>query len=243
MLDTDLSRGSGLLMVAPTYNERANLEFLAGAFFGFASDAHLLIVDDRSPDGTAERCRELAAQYPRLHCLERSGPRGLGRAYLEGMQWGLERGFAVVGTMDADLSHHPRHLPSMIQALGRADVVVGSRYVRDGGTVNWRVRRILLSRTANAFAARLLNLPAHDVTSGFRLYRAEVMRRISFASITSNGYSFLAEMLYRLRRAGASIAEVPIMFHDRTLGVSKLAPREIYVGAYRLVRLRLRRLD
>jgi len=227
-------------MVVPTYNERANLSELAARFFGVSTSADLLVVDDRSPDGTADLCRELQARYPGLRLLVREGPRGLGRAYLAGIRAGLEAGYDAIGTMDGDLSHDPSYLPAMAALLQRADVVIGSRYVRDGGTVNWRLRRILLSWLANRFAAGLLRVPAHDVTSGYRLYRAETLRRIALDEIRSTGYSFLVEILYRLHRAGARVAEAPILFVDRTLGESKLGTREIYLGAFQLLRLRLR---
>jgi dolichol-phosphate mannosyltransferase len=226
------------LMVVPTYNERSNLADLAERFFAAPVAADLLVVDDQSPDGTAALCRELQARFPRLQLLERSGPRGLGRAYLAGLRAGLEAGYDAIGTMDGDLSHDPAYLERMVELLGQADVVIGSRYVRDGGTVNWRLRRILLSWLANRFAAGLLRVPAHDVTSGFRLYRAAALRRIALDEIRSTGYSFLVEVLYRLYRSGARIAEAPILFVDRTLGESKLGTREIYLGALQLLRMR-----
>jgi dolichol-phosphate mannosyltransferase len=227
------------LVVVPTYNERENLPELAERFFTQLPEAHLLVVDDQSPDGTAALARELASRYPGLELLERRGPRGLGRAYLAGLERGLTAGFEVVGTMDADLSHDPRYLPGLLARLADRDIAIGSRYVKDGGTVNWRLRRILLSWLANRFAAQVLRIPAHDVTSGFRMYRSEALRRIDLQRITSNGYSFLVELLDRLHRTGASIGEMPIIFVDRTLGKSKLGTREIYVGAYRLLLLRM----
>lgn len=227
------------LLVVPTYNERANLQDLVTRFFAAVPRCHLLVVDDESPDGTAELCSELQRLHPGLHLLRRKGPRGLGRAYIAGLRYGLDHGYDVIGTMDADLSHNPEHLKAMLPLSRTHDVVVGSRYIRDGGTINWRIRRILLSWLANRFAASLLRIPAHDMTSGYRLYRRQALERIPFEEITSNGYSFLVEMLYRLHRQGCTIAESPIVFYDRTLGESKLAPREIYIGAFRLIRLRL----
>lgn len=228
-----------LLLVVPTYNERANLEELAARVFGAVPDCHLLIVDDDSPDGTAELCRELQARHPNLRLLHRKTGRGLGRAYLAGLDQGLRDGFELVGTMDADLSHNPAHLPGMLELARSHDVVIGSRYVRDGGTINWRIRRILLSWLANMFAAKLLGMPVHDATSGYRLYRATALRRLALQEINSTGYSFLVELLYRLHRLGCSIGECPIIFYDRTLGESKLGGREIWIGALRLFRLRV----
>ena len=228
-----------VLLVVPTYNERDNLQELVARVFTVAPDCHLLIVDDDSPDGTAELCGELQRQFPGLRLLRRTGARGLGRAYVAGLRYGIERRYAVIGTMDADLSHNPDHLKAMLPLTVNHDVVVGSRYIRDGGTINWRIRRILLSWLANRFAAWLLRVPAHDMTSGYRLYRRQALEQIPLDEITSNGYSFLVEMLYRLHREGCTIAESPIIFYDRTLGVSKLNPREIYIGAFRLIALRL----
>ncbi|MFL6232802.1 MAG: polyprenol monophosphomannose synthase [Thermoanaerobaculia bacterium] len=225
--------------MVPTYNERTNLQDLVTRVFSAAPHCHLLVVDDDSPDGTADLCVELQRQYPGLELLRRTGARGLGRAYIAGLRYGLERSYEVIGTMDADLSHNPDHLKAMLPLALTHDVVVGSRYIRDGGTINWRIRRILLSWLANRFAAWLLRVPAHDMTSGYRLYRRQALEQIPFDEITSNGYSFLVEMLYRLHRRGCTIAESPIVFYDRTLGESKLSSREIYVGAFRLILLRL----
>ncbi|HXT51590.1 MAG TPA: polyprenol monophosphomannose synthase [Thermoanaerobaculia bacterium] len=231
-----------LLLVSPTFNERGNLEELVTRVFAAAPRCNLLIVDDGSPDGTGALCRELATRHPGLQLLERNGPRGLGRAYVAGLQYGLDHGFEVIGTLDADLSHDPAHLRSMLAMTLAHDVVVGSRYVRDGGTINWRIRRILLSWLANRFAAWLLRIPVHDTTSGYRLYRASALAEIPLDRISSTGYSFLVELLYRLHRAGCSIGESPIVFYDRTLGESKLGAREIYVGAMRLLLLRTSRV-
>jgi dolichol-phosphate mannosyltransferase len=153
----------------------------------------------------------------------------------------LNNGFQIIGTMDADLSHDPSYLPAMLKLLGNHDVVIGSRYISGGGTVNWGIHRRLLSWFANQFAATLLRVPAHDITSGYRLYRREALEWIRETEIKSTGYSFLGELLYRAYRGGARIAEHPIVFHDRTLGVSKLHRREIYLGAINLLRLRFSR--
>ena len=227
-----------LLVIVPTYNEAANIATLVEQFFSVMPQAHLLVVDDASPDGTAVRVDELTATHPNLSLLSRTGERGLGRAYTEGILYGLNNAFDVIGTMDADLSHDPANLPRMLALLETCDVVIGSRYIPDGGTVNWTVGRILLSWLANKFAAILLQIPANDITSGYRLYRRKALEWIRTAEIKSTGYSFLGELLYRAYRSGARIAESPIIFHDRTFGVSKLHRREIYLGAINLLRLR-----
>jgi dolichol-phosphate mannosyltransferase len=229
------------LIVVPTYNESANIPQLVPQIFASLDDAHVLIVDDNSPDGTAEVVEGLCESYPRLHLQRRAGERGLGHAYTAGIRYGLDNEFQIIGTMDADLSHDPVHLPAMRALLEQNDVVIGSRYVRDGGTVNWTIGRILLSWTANTFAAALLRIPAHDITSGYRLYRRQALQWIRNTEVKSTGYSFLGELLYRAYREGARIAEHPIVFHDRTMGISKLHRREIYLGALNLLRLRFSR--
>lgn len=226
------------LIVVPTYKESSNIAQLVPQFFANAPNAHLLVVDDDSPDGTAETVQKLMATYPHLGLLRRQGERGLGRAYTAGIRHGLENGFQVIGTMDADLSHNPTYLPHMLALLKTCDVVIGSRYVPDGGTVNWTIRRILLSWLANKFAATLLQIPAHDITSGYRLYHRNALEWMRTEEVRSTGYSFLAEVLYRVHLGGARIAEYPIIFHDRVLGHSKLHRREIYLGALNLLRLR-----
>jgi dolichol-phosphate mannosyltransferase len=226
------------LIVVPTYNESANITELVRQIFSSLDQANVLIVDDSSPDGTADVAERLREIHPRLHLLRRTGERGLGRAYTAGICYGLDNDFQIIGTMDADLSHDPANLPAMRALLRTNDVVIGSRYVRGGGTVNWSAGRILLSWTANKFAAALLRIPAHDITSGYRLYRRQVLEWIRTTEVKSTGYSFLGELLYRVYRNGARIAELPIVFHDRTRGVSKLHRREIYLGAINLLRLR-----
>lgn len=229
------------LLVVPTYNESANIAELVSRVFAYVENVHLIVVDDGSPDGTATIVEELQRTHPNLLLLRRTGERGLGRAYVAGIQYGLDNGFAVIGTMDADLSHDPAYLPRMLTLLQTADVVIGSRYIRDGGTINWRIRRILLSWLANKYAAKLLHMPAHDLTSGYRLYRRRTLELLQPQQIRSTGYSFLAELLYRAYRTGAVIVESPIVFYDRTMGASKLRSREIYIGAFNLLRLRFSR--
>ena len=238
---SSLSAGERTLIVVPTYNEGANIPELIAKIFAHLPDADVLIVDDQSPDGTAELVDKLRDTHSRLHLLRRNGPRGLGYAYTAGIRYGLDNEFAVIGTMDADLSHNPAHLPGMLALLSNADVVIGSRYIRDGGTVNWSIYRVALSRTANKFASSLLRIPAHDITSGFRLYRRGALEWLRTTEIKSTGYSFLAELLYRAYRGGAKIVEHPIIFHDRINGVSKLRRREIYLGAMNLMRLKFSR--
>lgn len=235
------SPAAATLIVTPTLDERENLPELVERTLSALPTGDLLVVDDASPDGTADLCADLARQTPRLHLLRRTGPRGLGHAYRAGFAFGIERGYDVIGTMDGDLSHAPEDLPRLLAELARgADIVIGSRYIHGGGTVDRHPGRVLVSRSANRFSALLLRMPVHDVTSGFRLYLASLLRRVRLAEIRSTGYSFLVELLYRSHRRGAAIAEVPILFTERRRGRSKLRPREIYRGAATLVGLRLR---
>ena len=229
------------LIVVPTFNERANVGELVRDIFAQVNDIHVLVVDDDSPDGTADFVQNLSERYPNLAVLRRTNERGLGLAYTAGILHGLDHGFEIIGTMDADLSHDPAYLPEMLRLLHSNEVVIGSRYITGGGTVNWGIYRRLLSWFANKFAATLLQIPAHDITSGYRLYRRRALEWIRTTEVKSTGYSFLGELLYRAYRSGARIAESPIIFHDRTMGVSKLHRREIYLGAINLLRLRFSR--
>ena len=229
------------LIVVPTYNESGNIQQLIDAIFANLPDVHVLVVDDDSPDKTGELVEKIAMSCAALQLIRRKGERGYGRALTAGIHYGLDNGFDVIGTMDADLSHDPAYLLPMMDRLATHEVVIGSRYVRDGGTVNWGLHRVLLSWFANTFAAALLQIPARDITSGYRLYRRTALEWIRTTEIKSSGYSFLGELLYRAYRGGAGIAEYPIVFHDRTRGASKLGRREIYLGAMNLLRLRFSR--
>jgi dolichol-phosphate mannosyltransferase len=236
---SDSSRGWPLIVV-PTYNERENLPGLVAGVFAAVPDAKVLVVDDDSPDGTAALCREMMAQYPGLDIVVRRGQRGLGGALIAGYKEGLARGAAVVGSMDCDLSHDPAELPAMLALLADHDVAAASRYMPGGGTVGWGFHRKVLSWSANRFAALLLGLRIRDLTTNFRLIRTTQLRRVSLDDIVSSGYSFQVEILYRLVRSGARIAEHPITFVDRRAGNSKMSPAEIRSGIVSLLKLRRR---
>ena len=234
-------RADDTLIIVPTLNEAENVGLLLPEIAKHVGDAHILVVDDESSDGTAARAREIGHEISNpVEVAERRGEPGLGRAYSHGFRHGLERGYNTIVTMDADLSHNPEYLPEMLAKLSEADLVIGSRYIAGGGVVNWPKRRVLLSWTANHFARLLLGLKGHDLTSGFRAYRRSVLTEIDLDGIRSNGYSFLVEVLYHASRPGRRVAEVPIIFHDRSHGTSKISKREIYRGALTLGRLRLR---
>ena len=226
-----------ILIIIPTYNESENIKLLMEQIVNTISDADILIVDDDSPDGTAQEVGTFAKNISaNIDVIVRKGVRGLGSAYITGFKYGLKYKYDI--TMDADLSHNPRYLPTFLKAIEHYDVVVGSRYIKDGGTINWRIRRILLSWLANKFARFVLNLKGHDLTSGFRAYRRPILEAINLDKVRSNGYSFLVEMLFLTQKKGARVKETPIIFYDRTMGKSKISKREIYRGGFTLIRLR-----
>ncbi len=228
------------LVILPTYNEAQNVLSLARAILATDAGLDVLVVDDASPDGTGDLVERERAAESRLSLLRRAGKLGLGTAYLAGFRWGLDHGYGRVLTMDCDGSHDPRYIPAMLGSLGRFDMVVGSRYVHGGGVVNWPRHRRALSAFANFYARVLLRLPVRDCTSGFRLYTREVLETVDPFAIRSSGYSFLEEITWRVARFGFRIGEVPIVFEQRTLGISKIDSSEIYLAAWRVLALAFR---
>jgi dolichol-phosphate mannosyltransferase len=214
------------LAALATYNERDNLGPLVREIRGVLPAAHVLVTDDNSPDGTGKLADELAVTDPYVHVQHRTGKLGLGTAILAGMRYAIEHGYDHVISMDADYSHHPRYLPALVAGMQRNDVMIGSRYVPGGGTVNWPVSRRLMSGGVNAVSRILMRLPARDTSGGFRCYRVATLRKTQLDNLLSTGYSFQEEMLYRCRRAGARIGETPIIFEDRRAGTSKADLRE-----------------
>jgi dolichol-phosphate mannosyltransferase len=225
--------------VLPTLNEAENLGELVARLREVAPDAQVLIVDDDSTDGTQQVADDLARAHPAVRVLHRRGKNGYGESLTDGFRAALESGATVVATMDCDFSHDPASLPSLLSAIGQADVVIGSRYVAGGSIRNWGLYRTTLSATANAFVRGLFRLPVRDCTSGFRAYRKEVLDGVPWARLHSTGYSFLVEVLYWCARAGHRVAEVPICYVDRTRGKSKMGVRQIVSGATNLIKLRL----
>lgn len=232
-------------MVVPTFDEAGNVAPLARGVLDRLSGpdlrVELLFIDDASPDGTGECVRALGRHDPRIRLLSRPRKLGLGTAYLAGFRVGIEEGFDLVVTMDADLSHDPAHLPALVAAAREHDLVLGSRYVPGGGVRSWGLHRRLLSRSANAVARRALGLPVHDATSGFRAYRTSALRALPLETVRSSGYSFLEEITFLAARRGLSLVEIPIVFRDRHGGRSKISGAEVFLAAYHLVRLRLGR--
>jgi len=212
------------LVIVPTWNEAASIGEVVERLFAAAGDGvELLVVDDASPDGTAELVRALVPTRPGLHLLARPAKLGLGTAYRAGFRWALERGFWAVVEMDGDASHDPADVPRLLEALRNADLVIGSRYVPEGRISNWGRRRRLLSRAGNLYARLCLNHAIGDWTSGFRAYRATLLAGIDLATVRSEGYAFQIEMARRAQRAGGRVAEIPITFTERTSGRSKMS--------------------
>jgi len=220
-------REQKILIITPTYNERENLQRLTTEVHRIVPEAHMLIVDDNSPDGTGDLADGLAASDSRIAVLHREGKLGLGTAYVSGFKYALEHGYDLVFEMDADFSHRPEHLPEFLEAIQNADVVLGCRYMEGGGTEDWGLMRRMLSRGGNLYARTLLSLPFQDLTGGFKCFRREVLEKIDLDRIESEGYAFQIELTFRAHRAGFRIAETPIIFPDRTLGHSKMSRKII----------------
>lgn len=226
-------------IIVPTYNEKENIEPLVVQLLSQPLDLGVIVVDDNSPDGTGEIADRLAAEHPdRVQVIHREGKLGLGTAYIAGFRRAMAEGVDTIITMDADFSHPPDRIPSMVAKIEEGyDLVIGSRYVPGGRAVECTLPRRILSWGANAFARTLLSLKAHDTTAGFRCYRREVLASIALDQIFSDGYSFLMEMLYKVQQQGWRIGEVPIVFHNRQQGVSKISRNEVYKALYTVLRL------
>ncbi|MDY7039393.1 MAG: polyprenol monophosphomannose synthase [Chloroflexota bacterium] len=231
------------VVIVPTYNEKENIRSLVEQLLALPIELQVIVVDDNSPDGTGAIADELAASNSYVQVIHRSGKLGLGTAYIAGFKAALSMGADHVLTMDADFSHHPRYVPDLVARSRDADLVIGSRYVRGGGTVHCTLPRKVLSWGANAFAKTVLWLQAMDCTAGFRCYRREVLEGIGLDTIFSDGYSFLIEMLYRVQRQGWRIAEVPIVFENRRHGASKISRQEVMKAMYTVVRLGVERFS
>jgi dolichol-phosphate mannosyltransferase len=230
-------------VVVPTYNEADNIRPLTAAILEAMSDATILVVDDSSPDGTGRIADELATD-PRISVRHRAAKQGLGRAYLDGFGVALGAGADIVVQMDADFSHDPATLPALVAPLrdGTADLVIGSRYTRGGGVVDWGLGRRLISRCGSLFARVVLGLSPNDLTGGFKAWRASTLASIPFDGVHAGGYVFQIEMTFRASRAGARVREVPITFRDRRVGQSKMSRRIIVEAFLVVVQLRFEEL-
>ena len=219
-------------VIIPTYNESDNIETLAKEIMALGDVTEIIIVDDNSPDGTGEIADELTKVYRGIKVIHRPAKLGLGTAHIAGFQEALASGADRILTMDADFSHHPRYIPDLLARNRDAQLVIGSRYVDGGGTLNWGLQRQILSKGANTFARLMLGLKVHDCTGAFRCYRREVLESIELDEIFSDGYSFMIEVLYKCQQKGWEIGESPIIFEDRRHGASKISRREIFKALY-----------
>jgi dolichol-phosphate mannosyltransferase len=213
------------LVCLPTYDERENVGPITEAILASTPDVDILVIDDNSPDGTGQLADAIAAREPRVKVLHRAGKEGLGKAYLAGFAWALARGYPLVLEMDADFSHNPRYLPRMLELAREADLVLGSRNVKGGGTVNWGLGRKILSRGGSFYARTILGLPVRDLTGGFKCFHREVLEAIDLGSVQCSGYAFQIELTYRAVKKGFRVAELPIIFEDRRVGQSKMSRR------------------
>jgi dolichol-phosphate mannosyltransferase len=223
------------LVCIPTYNERENVEAITEAVLLADSRVDILVVDDNSPDGTGQLADQLSSQQSRIQVLHRERKQGLGRAYLAAFEWALRRGYSYVLEMDADFSHHPKYLPQLIDAAeAGTDLVLGSRYVAGGGTVNWGFLRRKISHGGSWYARAILGIAVQDLTGGFKCFRRQVLEAIDLPSVRSTGYGFQIELTYRALRKGFVVKEVPIVFEDRRVGQSKM-DRKIFFEALAMV--------
>ncbi|RKG77339.1 polyprenol monophosphomannose synthase [Corallococcus exercitus] len=223
------------LVCIPTYNERENIGPITQAVLAADPRVDILVVDDNSPDGTGQLADELAAKNPRVRVLHREKKEGLGRAYLAAFRWALAEGYTYILEMDADFSHDPRYLPTFLDAAeGGADLVLGSRYVAGGGTVNWGVGRKIISRGGSLYARSILGVDVRDLTGGFKCFNRRVLESIDLDDVRSTGYAFQIELTYRTLRKGFAVREVPIVFEDRRVGHSKMN-KKIFVEALGMV--------
>jgi len=231
-------------VIVPTYNEADNIDDLLSQLLDLPLTLGVIVVDDNSPDGTGSVADNWSARFPdRVHVIHRRAKLGLGTAYIAGFRKGLnELDADCLMTMDADFSHHPRYIPSMVGMSDRYDIVIGSRYVTGGGSRNCSWKRVALSKVANSVSRTLLGLEARDTTAGFRLYHRRVLESIPLDQIFSSGYSFLVEMLFMCQRRGWKTGEEPIIFEDRRRGKTKISRQEVLKAQYTIIRLFLRRL-
>ncbi|MCA9531731.1 MAG: polyprenol monophosphomannose synthase [Myxococcales bacterium] len=229
-----------VLLVTPTYDERDNLEPFVTSTLDTLPHAHVLVVDDASPDGTGDLADTLAARDPRVRVMHRSGKLGLGSAYLDAFRWALSEGYDRIFEMDTDLSHDPRYLPQMLDALDDgAGLVIGSRNVPGGGVEGWGPGRHILSKGGSLYSRTLLGLPIRDLTSGYKGFRRETLEALDLGAVQSEGYAFQIELTYRAIRRGFRVDEVPIVFVDRRAGESKMSRRVFTEAVVMVPRLRL----
>ena len=236
---------SDSIVITPTYNERENIEKIVRAVFGLEKSFHILIVEDGSPDGTADIVTKLQTEFPdQLFMLQRKGKLGLGTAYIAGFKWALEHNYEYIFEMDADFSHNPDDLPRLYKACAEegGDVAIGSRYVSGVNVVNWPMSRVLMSYFASKYVRLITRLPIHDTTAGFKCYRREVLETIDLDKIRFKGYAFQIEMKFTAYKCGFNIKEVPVIFINRELGTSKMNSSIFGEAVFGVIRLKLNSL-
>lgn len=231
------------LVIIPTYNESENISRLLSHLLGLDEPVDVLVVDDGSPDGTADQVRKLQEKYgDRVHLVERSGKLGLGTAYVMGFNYALERSYKYICEMDADFSHDPEDVPRLIHEVkrGNCDVAIGSRYIKGISIINWPLSRLILSYTANLYARLITGLPVHDTTAGFKCIDRKVLEKINLNNIRSNGYSFQIEVHFRAYKAAFTLKEISIIFRERTEGVSKMSKKIVLEAVWMVWILKIR---
>jgi len=228
------------IVIIPTFNEADNLPRLLPTILNLGSHFNILIVDDNSPDGTAKLVKEMQKTEQRIHLIERPGKMGLGTAYVAGFKFALANGFDFVFEMDADFSHDPAELPRLLAKAEEYDLVIGSRYIEGVNVVNWPMKRLLLSYFANLYTRVITGMPVHDATGGFKCFRRKVLESIDLDAIHSNGYSFQIEMNFKTWRKGFRVCEIPIVFVDRRIGVSKMSKKIVYEAVWMVWRLKIK---
>ena len=234
-----MEHGAKTLICIPTYNELENIEQIVPAVLAQVPAANILVIDDNSPDGTGALADKLASDDERVHVLHRQGKEGLGKAYIAGFQWGMARDYETFIEFDADFSHNPKYLPEMVDRLGDADMVIGSRRVPGGGVENWSLSRKLISQCGSIYARTVLGIPVYDLTGGFNGFRRSTLLAVDFESIEASGYMFQIEIKYRAVKRGLKVVEMPIIFPDRVRGTSKMSGRIFGEALIAVLKLRL----
>jgi dolichol-phosphate mannosyltransferase len=228
-----------LLIIIPTYNEVHNINKLLRKIRKFVPDCGILVVDDNSPDGTSSNVKNMQKQDKNIYLVQRDGKLGLASARTAGLKWGLDRGYEYLCEMDADLSHNPIYLKKFIEEITEYDFIIGSRYIQNGGVLNWPLRRKILSKIGNSFSRLILSTPIHDFTGGFNMWRKQVLENMDLDEIESEGFSFHIELKYKAYKKGFSFKEVPIIFEERVKDASKMSKKIIFEAFWRVLLFRL----
>jgi dolichol-phosphate mannosyltransferase len=228
------------LVIIPTYNEAQNAEKIIAEVLQQSEIVEVLIVDDNSPDGTAGLVKKMMETNPRIHILERERKLGLGTAYVAGFKYAIKNGFDFIFEMDADFSHNPKEIPIMLGKMNECDVLIGSRYIKGVNVVNWPMKRLILSYSANIYTRIITGMPVHDATAGFKCYKRKVLETINIDGLRSNGYAFQIETNFLAWKKGFTLMEMPIVFVDRRVGVSKMNKKIVYEAAFMVWKLKAR---